>query len=73
MKFEFLPKDYFLVDCREETHGLWPYSLNYRIDRSYKGKDEDVGIAVIYLDEDQAEEAKKLGFIEVKLSTYYKG
>lgn len=60
--FEFKCEDYFLVNCEKETNGLWPYSLNYRIDRSEKGKCDDIGIAKIYLDEKEAEQAKQAGF-----------
>jgi hypothetical protein len=65
--FKFQADEWFL--CRlskeEEDRVGWPYSLLFRIDRSEKGKDDDCGIAKIYLDEKEAELAKKNGFSEI--------
>lgn len=56
--FTFSPKDYFLVHSEnQDTTDEW--SLNWRIDRSYKGKDDDVGFPVIFLSDEEAEELKK--------------
>lgn len=65
--FEFEVDEWFLCDAKKETKGLWPYSLNFRIDRSEKGKDDDIGVAKIYLDEKEAEQAKKAGIAQVFL------
>ena len=62
--FEFQVNEWFLVSS-DEKETLWPYTLNYRIDRSGKGKDDDLGVEKIYLSEDEAEQAKKLGFSEI--------
>jgi len=36
------------------------WSINYKIDRSYKGKDPDLGMPIVYLDDDDLiEELKK--------------
>lgn len=63
--FSFKPEDYFLVYSNDDRFGgkvedykVW--SLNYRIDRSYKGKDDDIGVAVIYLTREEAEPLKKI-------------
>jgi len=64
--FSFSPKEYFLVQNSDPS---WEakYSLNYRIDRSYKGKDDDLGMHVILLTEEQAEICRKAGFTEIIL------
>lgn len=54
--FEFSPKDYFLVKSKDE------WSLNYRIDRSFKGKDDDIGAPRIFLTDEEAKICKKSGF-----------
>ncbi len=61
--FEFPADEYFL--CRADEKTGWPYSLNYRIDRSEKGKDDDIGMPRIYLDEQEAEAARQNGFSEL--------
>ena len=61
--FTFTPQDYFL--CKSEDEMLGDYSLNYRIDRSEKGKDDDIGMPRIYLSEAEAELCRQNGFIEV--------
>jgi hypothetical protein len=66
--FTFSPKDYFLCYGKDDRFGengghpemVW--SLNPRIDRSEKGKDDDIGIPELYLSEEEAEELKKNGF-----------
>lgn len=61
--FDFSPKDYFLCYSHDDrfpndkTLKVW--TLNPRIDRSYAGKDDDVGIPAIYLEEKNTEELKK--------------
>ena len=52
---EFNREDFFIVQSDDEMKG--DYALAWKIDRSYKGKEPDVGLPVIYLSE---EEAKKL-------------
>lgn len=59
--FEFSPREYFLVYSNDRKMGK-EWSLNYRIDRSEKGKDDDVGMARIYLNDREAEQCKKSGF-----------
>lgn len=56
--FSFTPRTHFLVfdSVREE------WSLNPRIDRSEKGKSDDVGVPEVYLSKSEAEECKRLGF-----------
>ncbi len=61
--FEFSSEDYFL--CKSDDTMLGEYSLNYRIDRSEKGKCDDIGMPVIYLTESEAELCRKSGFSEV--------
>ena len=61
--FSFTPKEYFLCKCDDEMFG--DYSLNYRIDRSHKGKDDDIGLPKIYLTAEEAEICRNNGFILV--------
>lgn len=64
--FKFAAKDYFLVRSNTRKTGL-EWSLNYRIDRSEKGKDDDVGMEVIYLSDSEAEACKKAGFSWIEI------
>ena len=57
--FSFTPAEYFLVYNKSADY---QWSLNPRIDRSEKGKDDDCGIPKIYLTDEEAEECKKAGF-----------
>ena len=59
--FEFTPAEYFLF-YSDSRHLGQEWSLNYRIDRSEKGKDDDIGDAIIYLSDEEAEQCKKAGF-----------
>jgi hypothetical protein len=43
------------------------YSLRYKIDMSYKGKDSQVGLSKIYLDEKEAEKQGKRAGLEKAL------
>lgn len=61
--FKFKSDDYFI--CKSDDEMLGEYSLNYRIDRSEKGKNDDVGVARIYLTESEAEALRKAGFHEI--------
>lgn len=65
--FEFSPANYFLVETDDETAFNEKWSLNYRIDRSEKGKDDDVGMPRIYLSDQEAEECRKAGFIHIQM------
>lgn len=59
--FEFSAEDYYLVHMRDDRFGgketppQYVWALCDRIDRSYKGKDDDVGMPHIYLSDEQAE------------------
>jgi len=64
--FTFTPQEYILVKCKEDF-GEW--SLNNLIDRSEKGKDPDIGMPVIFLDEMEADICKKAGFHYIELNT----
>lgn len=64
--FEFKSQDYFLVRSEREKMGKW-WSLNCRIDRSEKGKDDDIGVETIWLLDEEAEELKKAGFSWIEL------
>ena len=59
----FSPKDYFLLKCKDNTLG--DYVLHYRIDRSYKGKDDDIGMEKMYLDKTEARNFIEAGFQEI--------
>lgn len=62
--FSFTADEWFLCKSNEDETG-YPYSLNYRIDRSEKGKIDDVGMVKIYLDEQEAKQARENGFSEI--------
>ena len=64
--FEFTPETHFLVYEDSRKMGK-EWSLNYRIDRSEKGKDDDCGIEVIYLSKEEAEKLKNAGFSYIEL------
>ena len=59
----FSPCDYFLVKCKDETLG--DFALHYRIDRSEKGKDDDLGLEVLYLNDHEAGFFRQAGFTEI--------
>lgn len=60
--FEFSPKDYFLVKSDDDEYS---YTLNPRIDRSYKGKSDDYGVPKIFLTEEEGQQAIKEGFTQI--------
>jgi hypothetical protein len=55
---EFNREDFFLVESDDEMKG--DYALVWRIDRSYKGEEPDVGLPVIYLSEPEAKKLKSI-------------
>ena len=63
--FEFTPDKYFLVHNLCDAECEW--SLNPRIDRSEKGKDDDCGVPVIFLTDEEAEKVKRAGFAWIEL------
>ncbi len=64
ISFDFTPAGYFL--CKSDDEMLGDYSLNYRIDRSEKGKDDDIGMPRIYLSEQEAQICRENGFSEIR-------
>ena len=64
ISFSFTPSDYYLIKC-EEDEFLGDYTLNYRIDRSEKGKSDDIGAPRIYLTEEEAQVCRDNGFAEI--------
>ena len=64
--FEFKTSEYFLVRSEREKMGKW-WSLNQRIDRSEKGKEDDIAVETIWLTDEEAEECKKAGFTYIEL------
>lgn len=58
--FEFTSEEYFI--CESDDKMLGDYSLNYRIDRSEKGKSDDIGSPVIYITKLEADALFKAGF-----------
>ncbi len=59
----FTPSKYILVYGYDGTGGgdkKW--TLNLRIDRSFKGKDDDIGMAIVHLYEKEVEIFKQAGF-----------
>ncbi len=63
ISFDFTPSEYFL--CKSDDKMLGDYTLNYRIDRRYAGKDDDVGMPRIYLSKQEAQICRENGFSEV--------
>ena len=59
----FSPKDYFLLKCKDNALG--DYALHYRIDRSYKGKDDDIGMEKMYLDKTEVRNFIEADFQEI--------
>jgi len=55
---EFNHDDFFIVKSDDEAKG--DYALAWRIDRSDKGKDPDVGMPIIYLLEEEAKKLKSI-------------
>ena len=55
--FTFSPATHYLVRAKDERFkdGGLIWSLNSRIDRSEKGKDDDVGMPELYLSDEDAE------------------
>lgn len=61
----FSPKDYWLRKNEHEPDWLGEYCLTVRIDMSYKGKEDQEGCTVMYLDEKQAQQFRDSGFSEI--------
>jgi hypothetical protein len=59
--FRFSAKEYIMV----LSNGQW--SLNPRIDRSYKGKDEDIGSPIVFLTDQEAQALKSSGYLYTEL------
>ena len=68
VSFDFSPETHFLVHGKDDRFGdnggfrLECWTLNPRIDMSYKGKADQVAIPTIYLSEKEAEQCKEAGF-----------
>ena len=60
---DFSLKDYFLVHFKEKDE----WTLNHRIDMSYKGKEDQVGTTRLHLEEYEVEMAKKAGFSWIEI------
>ena len=66
VQFSFTPNEYFLIRSNDNRFGevnppkVW--TLNPRIDRSEKGKNDDMAVATIYLSDDEAKMCKDAGF-----------
>lgn len=65
--FIFSAEDYFLVLAERYKGQPKEWSLNSRIDRSEKGKDDDVADATLYISEEQAQILKDAGFTWITL------
>lgn len=59
--FRFTSRTHILVHAKNEF-GEMEWTLNPRIDRSFKGKDDDIGTPVVHLTDQEAEALKKSGF-----------
>lgn len=62
----FSPKSYWLRKNSKNSDWLGEYALTHRIDMSYKGKDDQEGSVVLYLDARQADAFKEAGFDELE-------
>lgn len=60
---EFHPDNYWLRTSDDEFKG--EYMLSYRIDMSYKGKDDQEGSPALYLDKSDAQLFRDAGFSEL--------
>lgn len=76
VSFYFSPRTHFLVYSKDdrfpnaedgEGKTLMAWTLNPRIDMSYKGKDDQVAIPVIYLTDKEAEDCKRAGFTYIEM------
>ena len=65
--FSFSPSTHFLVYATPWGTGPKEWSLNPRINRSEKGKDDDVGVAEIFISKEDATECKKARFTFIEL------
>ncbi len=65
--FRFRVGSYFLVHGKDDRFGenggepIFSWWLAPRIDRSYKGKDDDEGMPILYLGDAEAEACKTAG------------
>ncbi len=59
----FSPANYWLRKSDDEFNG--EYMLTYRIDMSYKGKEDQEGGTCLYLTAAQAETFREAGFDEI--------
>lgn len=50
---------------KEDAEWNGEYCLTHRIDMSYKGKDDQEGSIIMYLDEAQAQHFRDAGFSEI--------
>ena len=64
VEITFSSSEYCLMKCDDNTLG--DYELHYLIDRSYKGKDPDIGMQKMYLDENEAKLFIESGFMIVE-------
>ena len=73
--FEFFPATHFLVHAKDDRFAnakdgdndpLMAWTLNCRIDRSEKGKIDDIGMPEIYISDEEAEQCKKAGFTAIE-------
>lgn len=71
VSFDYSPESHFLVHAKDdrfsngvdgEGNVLKVWTLNPRLDMSYKGKDDQWAIADLYLSDEEAKELKTLGF-----------
>ncbi len=68
----FTPSKWFLVHGKDDRFGdnggnpVISWWLAPRIDRSEKGKDDDLGIPTVYLTDYEAETCRKAGFTKIE-------
>jgi hypothetical protein len=55
---EFNHDDFVIIPSDDESKG--DYALAWKIDRSYSGKDSDIGSPAIYITEDEAKKLKSI-------------
>ena len=60
--FSFTSRTHILVHADDE------WTINARIDRSFKGKDDDITSPIIHLTDEEADALKKSGFSYMEMS-----
>jgi len=66
IEITFSPKDYWLRRNTFTPNSMGAFCLTNRIDMSYKGKPDQEGVVVLYLDDEEAQIFREAGFGEIE-------